>query len=233
VKTRLRVDVELEAGVEAALSPEDGHHLVHVLRARPGDPVELVDTSGRRWRGEVSGLQPPTVRAERRLPDTGADPTRELEVWLPLLKGGRTDDLVRQLTELGTTRVVPWVGARSVVRPRDARAAKQLARWRRIAEEATRQCGRADVPEIADIAPLPNAGPGVFFWEGGGTPVSELLTRPDVDGSRLLVGPEGGLTDGEAATLTAAGWTAASLGARVLRAETAVVAAVALWVYGR
>ena len=154
-----------------------------------------------------------------------ADLQGRLEVWAPLLKGGKTDDLVRQLTELGATSIVCFEATRSVARLAPAKVAGRVARWETIAQEATRQCGRVEVPTVAHCPQLPDDGPGVYLWEDGGASASEVLGGWGTVPLRILVGPEGGLDTVDAAALDAAGWTPASLGPRVLRAETAVVAA--------
>ncbi len=230
--TRARVPAALAGGEEVRLDDRTDHHLRAVLRLRVGAPVELLDAAGRRWAGTLGPA--PTVLVGAALGAAPATPAWRLEVWLPLLKGGRTDDLVRQLTELGAGRVVPFVSSRSVARlPAEGpKTARRVARWRDIATEATRQCGRGDVMEVASPAGLPAVGPGVVFWEGGGGAPREALrearSAAPAEPLRVLTGPEGGLTEAEVRALEARGWRVASLGARVLRAETAVVAAATL-----
>jgi 16S rRNA (uracil1498-N3)-methyltransferase len=139
--------------------------------------------------------------------------------------------VVQKATELGATRIVPFAAARSVVRLEAGRAEARAERWRRIAEEAARQCGRADIPEV--VAPLPLAAalaevPGdlaPFVFHPDGEALPPALERA---GAAAIVGPEGGLTDAELDECEAAGARRAALGPRVLRAETAAVVAVAL-----
>jgi len=232
VTARARVPIALSEGEEIELDPRTDHHLRVVLRLAAGATVELVDAAGRRWRGTLGPR--PLVRVGEALGAAPATPAWRLEVWLPLLKGGKTDDLVRQLTELGAARVVPFVSSRSVARvPAESpKATRKLARWRDIAAEATRQCGRGDTPEVAAPGGLPEVGPGVVFWEDGGSSPRAALgatvnehAEPPL---RILTGPEGGLSEAEVRALQALGWRVASLGPRVLRAETAVVAAATL-----
>lgn len=223
---RVRTEVAPVVGAPQRLGEDSAHHLLRVLRLTLGAEIALVGPDGALWRAEVTSLSPVAVTPLARLEGATADPTCALEVWLPLLKGGRTDGLVRQLTELGVTRVVPFVSERAVARPDARRAAKQVERWRAIALEATRQCRRGDVVAVTDVHGLPDAGPGVFFWEEPGPTAREVLASAPA--ARVLVGPEGGLTAAEARRLSALGWRSAWLGPRVLRAETAVVAAVTL-----
>ncbi len=225
--TRVRVEGPAAPGERLTLDPGQGHHLARVLRKGVGDAVELVDGQGVRFAARLVATEPVALEVGEPLGAAPANPVEPLEIWLPLLKGGRSDDLVRQLVELGATRIVPYVSERTVARPDAKRASRQRERWQSIAIEATRQCGRSDEPSVQDVAGLPDEGPGVFLWEGGGRPARQVLynaARP----LRVLVGPEGGLAQAEADRLVAQGWEAAWLGPRVLRAETAVIAAAVL-----
>lgn len=240
--TRVRLAVPVVTGDVVGLDDAQAHHLRHVLRLDDGAAVHVVDRDGRLFEGVLVDSEPPAVEVGSHLPGALANPAASLEVWVPCLKGGRTDDLVRQLTELGATRIVPYVSSRTVAKPAgdrtDRRADRKLDRWRAIALEATRQCGRTDLPEIPDAAPLAledasgEAGrAGVFFWEGGGAPARDALAEASrrLPGHlSVLVGPEGGLAPEEARVLRDLGWLPASLGPRVLRAETAAVAAAVL-----
>jgi 16S rRNA (uracil1498-N3)-methyltransferase len=134
------------------------------------------------------------------------------------------------------TRLVPWQAERSVVRLEPDRAEERALRWRRIAGEAARQCGRSDVPEVAVPGPLAQAlqAPAGFeriaFHAGAGASLADVV-RPGAAGFLAVLGPEGGLTDREVRACLDAGCRLASLGPRVLRAETAALAAAALIQY--
>ncbi len=217
---------------------DDGqaHHLIRVLRLEDGAALEAVDREGGVWRAALVDSDPISVEILERGPASDANPRTVLEVWVPLLKGGRTDDVVRQLTELGAARIIPYASERSVARVEPSKAAGRRERWRSIAAEATRQCGRSDLPQIPEEAPLsglprPVDRPGVFFWEEGGPPAAETLEQavarsPGV--LSILTGPEGGLSPEEARTLELRGWRPASLGSRILRADTAPLVAATL-----
>jgi len=227
--TRLRVEATLQVGESVPIAGDQAHHLTVVLRARVGASVELVDGSGARWVGRVTGTSPVTIEVLETVTGPSADPAGRLEVWVPLLKGGKTDDLVRQLTELGVAHITCFTSTRSVARLEPPKRAKRVARWETIAAEATRQCGRVEVPGVCFSAGLPEAGPGVYLWEEGDAPAHAAFSGAVAEGVlRVLTGPEGGLAAADAAALAAVGWTPASLGARILRAETAVVAAATL-----
>ncbi|MFY3746527.1 16S rRNA (uracil(1498)-N(3))-methyltransferase [Anaeromyxobacter sp. Red801] len=214
----------------AALTDEARHYLRDVLRLAPGAAVELFDGRGGAWEATVlDGFEALALGARRAAPGAGAP------VWLlvALAKGEKVDLVVQKATELGAARIAPFAAERSVVRLEPEKGEARAARWRRIAGEAARQCGRADVPEVRAPAPLEAAlaevpaGFGAFVFHPGGAPLSEAAPSP-AGGYAAVVGPEGGLTDAERAACARAGARATSLGPRVLRAETAAIVAVAL-----
>lgn len=197
-----------------ALHDEDRHHLDRVLRLQPGQVVTVSDG--------VGGWRLCSWRAEGVLEATGpvesqAAPDPIVTVAFALTKGDRPEWVVHKLTEVGVDRIVPFRGARSVVRWDVAKAAGQAQRWRRVARQAAMQSRRVRLPEVADVAGFAEvaaamAATGALAALGGG-PVS--LEHPG-----LLVGPEGGWDEGEL------GWglPTVGLGSSVLRAETAAVA---------
>jgi 16S rRNA (uracil1498-N3)-methyltransferase len=211
---------------------DEHHHLSRVLRARPGDAITLFDGAGGEVRARI-------VRIDRDQTELTADTNdaavaaAPVETPLVLLtavpKGGRMDFLVQKCCELGVTRIVPIITERSVVRPEPGKR----ARWEKIAREAARQCGRADVPAVAAPTALAAALAAelperriVLSPEAGGRPLRALL--PERAATALLVGPEGGLAATEVEAARAAGFQPASLGSRILRVETAAIVAVAL-----
>jgi len=228
--TRLhRLEVALEVGAEVVIEGAVAHHLVHVLRVAPGHRMRVVDASASVFEVEVVAVSPLTVAARSVAAAPGADPDTAVELWIPLLKGGRTDDLIRQLTELGVSRLVPFTSEHSVVRLEGRRAEERRRRWEAIARSACGQCGRTEAPVVAAVRGLPEEGPGVVFDERPGPRPAEVLRGEAA--RRLLVGPEGGLSPRELERLAALGWRRAWLGPRVLRAETAAVAAAVLALY--
>jgi 16S rRNA (uracil1498-N3)-methyltransferase len=219
----------IEAG-RARLGAEARHYLAEVLRLPAGAAVEVFDGRGGRYPGRLEpGLGAVAVGPREDARGAGA----EIALLFALSKGEKTDLVVQKATELGAARVVPFAAERSVVKLDAERGAERARRWRRVAEEAARQCGRADVPDVA--APLaladalaslaPGAAPIVFH--PGGARLADL-PAPGPAGVAAVVGPEGGLTDGELAACARAGALRAGLGPRVLRAETAAIVAVAL-----
>ncbi|HVP69517.1 MAG TPA: 16S rRNA (uracil(1498)-N(3))-methyltransferase [Anaeromyxobacteraceae bacterium] len=216
----------IEGGV-ARPGPEALHHLVDVLRLEAGAPVEVFDGEGGAWEAVFTGSE--LVLGERR---QAPRPGVAVHLALALAKGEKTDWVVQKATELGASRLLPWRAARSVVRLDGDRALERTRRWQRIAAEAARQCGRSDVPEVsppAGLADVLRAPAGFVRLALDVAGVRLATTVPgDARGFLAVVGPEGGMTDGELRTCREAGCTLASLGPRVLRAETAAIAATAL-----
>jgi 16S rRNA (uracil1498-N3)-methyltransferase len=220
---------QIDAG-RARLSAAARHYLGEVLRLPAGAAVEVFDGRGGRYAGRLeAGLESVAVGPREDARGAGT----EIALLFALAKGEKTDLVVQKATELGAARIVPFAADRSVVRLERERGDERARRWRRIAEEAARQCGRADVPDVAAPLPLeaalaslaPGAVPVVFH--PGGAPLAEL-PAPGPAGLAAVVGPEGGLTEGELAACARAGALRAGLGPRVLRAETAAIVAVAL-----
>ncbi len=217
---------------ELVVRGDEHHYLAHVRRARPGDPVELVDGAGRRAAATIARLSAGETALIAGPPEPIAPAPPRVRTLLPLIKGDRMDACIEKLVEVGVDAVVVWPAARSVARLDDARRDARLARYRAIAQAAARQSGRAQVPEVtaaaslqAALADLP-AGQRLVL-----DPASDAALALDTgdgtdDDVTIASGPEGGLTAGERDQLV--GFTPLGLGPRVLRADTAPVVAVAL-----
>jgi 16S rRNA (uracil1498-N3)-methyltransferase len=232
---RLFVPNERLGGGEVGLSPDEIGYLVRVRRLEPGDSVEVFDGHGGRWPGvlrpgrETLSLGPRTQdRLQRRF---------TYELWQGLPKGERMEWVIQKATELGVARITPLACERSVVRLTPARASTRLVRWNRIAQEAARQCGRADVPEVSGIAHLAD----LTARAQAGHRVALLYEREDghslqpflagvATGTHisLVVGPEGGFDPREIELVSAAGIPLLGIGDRMLRTETAALAVCAL-----
>ena len=227
----------VRGGQRLVVGGEGHRHLARVLRVERGQSVTLFDGTGTELEAEVVrvGARETELEVGARRSGAGTAPAVAITLLTAVPRGVRMDLLVEKTCELGVTRVVPVVTERSVVRP--GAATPRRRRWEKIAREAARQCGRADVPAVADptsfaaalAADLPARR---LVLAPGGTPLRTALGRAD-DGAdatptTLLVGPEGGFAPDELAAAQAAGFVAVSVGPRILRVETAAMLAVAL-----
>ena len=220
-------------GGRVELEASEAHYLTAVLRLAPGAVLEVFDGEGGAHEARLAGSAPQLALELGPRHDAPA-PAAKVHLAFALARGERCDVAVQKATEVGVARLTPFHAARSVVRLDAERGADRARRWQRIAAEAARQCGRADVPVVDAPATLgsalASAPPGfrtLLFYEAGGEPVAEAVDR-DAAGHLLVVGPEGGFTEEEVEAALAAGARLASLGPRILRFETAAVVAAAL-----
>jgi 16S rRNA (uracil1498-N3)-methyltransferase len=225
------------------LPPTAARH-VQVLRMQPGHTLTLFNGEGGEFSAEVQHMGRSDVRVvvgEHRAVECEAVRQVHLAVGMPANE--RMDWLVEKATELGVHRITPLMTERSVVRLTGERAEKKQAHWQAVAASASEQCGRnrvpvIDLPERLDAwlarqTPQAEVVHGVLSLHASTQPLSALLELQKGTSARaktwvLLNGPEGGLTDAEDAAARAKGFAAVSLGARVLRAETAALGALAL-----
>ncbi len=211
----------------------EGRHAVDVLRITPGERVRVGDGQGAVVEGEVVDAGPAGLRVDvrARFEVPARDPEFVLVQALP--KGDRGPLAVDLATELGVDRIVPWTAARCVTRWRDDRVEKGLAKWRSAARAAAKQSRRPRVPEVTEpmttreVAGLvAEAEFAVVLHEQARSPLMALQV-PAAGTVVVVVGPEGGLTDGEVVAFRAAGAQAVRLGPEVLRTSTAGAAALA------
>jgi 16S rRNA (uracil1498-N3)-methyltransferase len=219
------------------LDAEETLHLARVLRLGAGARVQVCDGEGGNFAAEVAALEPrgATLRILGRLEAWGESPLL-LVLGIGLAKGEAADAVVRQATEMGVSRIFPFISERSE-RLTPERAARRRERWRRLARESIKSCQRSMLPLIEPPRDFAAALDGpeevkLIFWEeergGGLKPVLQLPRPRDV---RVLIGPEGGFSAGEAALAREAGFRAVSLGPRLLKVPTAAVAAITLIQY--
>ncbi len=205
----------------------EARHLLRVLRARPGDRLTLFDGRGREALAEVVGIEGERIRVRvLKARPAEREPDRTITVYLALLKGEKLFEVVRAGTELGARRFVLVVSARSVPK---ALGREKLARLGRVAVAAAKQSGRTRLPEVAGPIPLAEVPPVPLGLVGD--PRARLRVAEVDDPTRplaLAVGPEGGFTEEELAALEARGFRRVTLGRRILRAETAACALLAL-----
>ncbi len=225
----------------AVVSGEDVRHIVTVLRMKTGDELLLCDGEGTEYVARISGVNKREVEAEviSRSKREAGSPRVTLGQGLP--KSDKMDFIVQKATELGVAAVAPLVTERTIVRIKDE--AKRTMRWQKIAREAAMQSSRADIPRIESICPfrdfILSLAPGpltldpsvlkLLPWEEGTTPIKDVLRASrDVKDVVVLIGPEGGFSQDEAASAQSRGFHLVSLGRNILRTETAAVAVLSM-----
>lgn len=215
----------------------EAHHLLHVMRAKIGTEVTLFDGTGFEYSARIvrTGRQQVELEILSRS-QTDRELKRKLVLGVALPKGDRQTWLVEKAVELGVQQLVPLYAARSVVRP----TSSTLKKLRRAVIEASKQCGRNRLMQIADAQPLeeysrqlPSDAVGWLAHPDplgqpnteSGAPLSSLSTQRSL---YIAIGPEGGFSDDELRLAAHAGWIPVCLGARILRVETAAVALVSI-----
>jgi 16S rRNA (uracil1498-N3)-methyltransferase len=209
---------------------EKSRYLLSVLRCKKGDAVTLIDGRGSAYAAQIVSI----VKKDVFVDITGdlllnAELPVQLTLCQGLLKGEKMDLIIQKATELGVAEIVPLVTERSIVKE-----TRKVKRWHAIAEEAAEQCGRAVVPLVRDPQKLDDILDGekvngLLFWEGGGRALSEAMGVVDLRRTvHIFIGPEGGFTAAEVRKAEEQGLIRATLGKRILRAETAAISATAL-----
>lgn len=219
-----------------ALPDALAHHATRVLRLRVGDDLVLFDGRGGECAAKIESVGREVVVALGARRAVEREARLSVTLYQALPAADKMDFVVQKAVELGVARIVPVAAARCVLKLAGERAEKRVAHWQQVAVAACEQCGRNRVPEIAAIASLPQAlaaasGARFLLAPGGAGSLRELAQPAGpID---IFVGPEGGWSEDEIATARAAGAQLMTLGPRVLRTETAGLAALsafaALW----
>ena len=230
--TRIFQPMPLVSGGSVDLDERASHHLAHVLRIKPGAPLILFNGDGGEYQAQVHAISKHGVAVnigER------SQPIRESKLETVLAqgvsRGERMDYTLQKAVELGVSRIVPLLTAHTAVNVTGERRERRAQHWQSIIASACEQCGRNVVPEVDIIRE-------VDAWLNGAVGAVKLVLHQDGEKSlaelpppsgavTLLVGPEGGLSDVEVAHAQACGFTVLRLGPRILRTETAGVAALA------
>lgn len=230
--TRSHVAMPLAVGSEVVLPEDATAHLVRVLRLQPGDACVLFNGDGHDYEARIVAAGKREARADV-LSARRVDNEAPLRVTLlqGIARGEKMDWILQKATELGVTRILPVDSERSEVKLDPARAQKRLAHWREVVVAACEQSGRAVVPDVlppqalAQAAPL-REGRGLLLDPQGAASLATLDGQP-FDACTLAIGPEGGWSPRDRGQLDAAGYEGVRLGPRILRTETAGIAAIA------
>jgi 16S rRNA (uracil1498-N3)-methyltransferase len=244
--TRVYVEGELTAGSVVELPPDTASHIAKVLRARSGDELILFNGDGREFDGAITAVRGSRVSASV---GNSRPVDRESPLAITLLqcvpRGDRMDFVVQKAAELGVARIVPALSQRSVVRLDKGQTESKAVHWRAVAVSACEQCGRNRLPIIEAAQPLLGylgrpaacAGPRLVFEPQSALHRRAVAENPAAaDGgiieAEIAIGPEGGFAPDELEAFRIAGFSRAGLGPRVLRTETAAIAAI-VWLQVR
>ena len=228
---RFYLDAPLRAGGVCALPEDSAHHAVHVLRLREGDEVTLFNGRGGEFAARIASMQRLKISIDL-LQHRAIERESPLRVTLVqgVSSGERMDSTLRKAVELGVAEVQPVLATRSVARPKGERAEGRRAHWQKVVIAACEQCGRNKVPDVQPLVPVADYRPAaggakILLSPASRSPLSKLSFTE----SQIVVaaGPEAGFTEDEEARLVEAGFVPASLGPRMLRTDTAAVAALA------
>lgn len=229
-----RFFVEPTSADHLCVSGPDGHHIARVLRVRVGEKLTCCDGQGTDYACEVEFLDGDavTLRVLSRSPSV-AEPSTAVTLYQGLPKSEKMEFIIQKAVEIGITRIVPVSMSRSIVRLKGDEGRKKQLRWQKIAAEAAGQSGRGVIPTVSEPISFAQAaeemktGLSVVFYEGGGCPLSRLVTG-ETTAVSFMVGPEGGIEPEEIAVLREAGVHVATLGKRILRCETAPLVALSV-----
>ncbi|HEX5476626.1 MAG TPA: 16S rRNA (uracil(1498)-N(3))-methyltransferase [Burkholderiales bacterium] len=234
---RFHLDAPLGAGSTCELGEAAAHHAIHVLRLHPGDAVTLFNGRGGEFGARIASIGKKGLSLEV-LEHRAIERESPLRMVLVqgVSSGERMEFTIRKAVELGVAEIQPLLALASVARPKGERALSRQAHWQKIAIAACEQCGRNTVPKIQALLPI-----GRYRPSSGetGKDTTKILLSPRAERSLsqaaaavrrdvvLAAGPEAGFDGAEEAGFAAAGFVAAKLGPRILRTETAALAALA------
>lgn len=217
-------------GDTVTIEGQDGAHIRRSLRMTAGDTLTLCDGRGKDYTAVIDTFDGDTVRLSvTEITPTVTEPSLRITLYQGLPKGDKFEWILQKAVELGVSEIIPVVTARSIAKPGDKAVQKQL-RYQKIAAEAAGQCGRGRIPAVSlpltfsqALARLGQEN-AIVCYEAGGMPLRSLIS-PETTSLSLFIGPEGGFSPQEIEALTSADVRVATLGKRILRCETAPLAA--------
>ena len=231
---RFFIDDTPTVGETAVIEGGDARHIGGALRMTAGEALTLCDGKGTDYAGTITAVEKErvTLLVNAAAPSY-SEPSLAVTLYMGLPKGDKMELIIQKAVELGVTAIVPVATARCIVKLDGKDAAKKQARWQKIAAEAAGQSGRGIIPVVETPISWKAAlsrferSKTLLCYEGGGAPIGKLVSPAD-EAISLVVGPEGGFDAAEVEAVTAMGGQIATLGPRILRCETAPLAAIAV-----
>lgn len=212
----------------------DGEHARHIaksLRMKVGDMLTVTDGKGNDFGCQIDEITRDTVHLIICYKQAGSsEPTCRVTIYQGVPKSSKLEDIIQKCVELGVAKIVPTLTKRCVSRPDEKSAGKKNQRYQKIALEAAQQSGRGIIPEIGNMLTLKqatandNSQTKIVFYEGGGVPIKNII-KAGCESVSIYIGPEGGFEKEEVDMIVSSGAIQATLGPRILRTQTAPVAA--------
>lgn len=230
-----------EAG--GCITGEDAKHIAKVLRMKVGDELTVCDTKGRDYDCMIEEIGAGEVRLKvLSVAPSQSEPDVRVHLYQAMPKADKMETIIQKAVELGAASITPVMTRRCVSRPDAKSMDKKLVRYNRIALEAAKQCGRGVVPPVLPLLELPQAleqmqrtGCSILFYENATAPAKQVIAKARESGKELeiavLIGAEGGFDEDEVALAMERGCHILSLGKRILRCETAPLAALTILMY--
>ncbi len=222
---------------KAVITGKDAKHITGSLRMKIGESVVLCDKNEVEHFCTVLSLGETVELAVNESVKSEAEPGVDVTLYQALPKGDKLEFIIQKSVELGVKRIVPMLSSRCISRPDEKSMAKKIARYQKISEEAAKQCGRAVISEVCGLATFSEAVRAaagddcpMIFYELGGQRAGDIL-KPGAKTVSVIIGSEGGFSEEEIELAKNAGLKTATLGKRILRCETAPVAALAVLMY--
>ncbi len=225
------------------ITGEDAKHIAKVLRMKVGDELTVCDTKGRDYDCMIEEIGAGEVRLKvLSVAPSQSEPDVRVHLYQAMPKADKMETIIQKAVELGAASITPVMTRRCVSRPDAKSMDKKLVRYNRIALEAAKQCGRGVVPPVLPLLELPQAleqmqrtGCSILFYENATAPAKQVIAKARESGKELeiavLIGAEGGFDEDEVALAREHGCHILSLGKRILRCETAPLAALTILMY--
>lgn len=218
-------------GDKIILNSEKSRHIAKSLRIKQGDMITACCGNGTDYGCIIDEITKDCVTLSVCYKQaSNSEPDIKVSLYQGVPKGDKMEDIIQKCVELGIYEIIPVLTKRSVSRPDEKQAEKKCVRYNKISLEAAQQSGRGIVPEIKEMISFKNAVQScnadlkILFYEGGGASITSIINQK-IKTAALFIGPEGGFDKEEFNLLTDNGWINATLGKRILRTQTAPVAA--------